>query len=185
MPDSKQLAGGERSDAPSGYRVEQAMAAWGAARARLLADDSGLENDQQMLEELLGDAEGDVNDILARLLRAARDAKAMADASAGLIEDMRTRKDRYARRNEAFRATAFAILDALGRKKVELPDLSASIRAGQPSVQITDEDAVPDLYVHMERRIDKQTIASVLKSGGEVPGAELSNSIPTLSIRTK
>ena len=31
---------------PSGYRVEQAMAAWGAARARLLADDSGLDQDE-------------------------------------------------------------------------------------------------------------------------------------------
>jgi hypothetical protein len=109
----------------------------------------------------------------------------MAEASAGLIEDMQTRKARFARRNEAFRATAFAILDALGRNRVELPDITASIRAGQPSVQITDPDAVPDLYVHMERKIDKQTIASVLKSGGEVPGAVLSNSLPTLALRTR
>ena len=175
----------EISRPPSGYRVEQAMAAWASARARLLADDSGLDQDEAALTELLGDAEGDVEDVLARLLRAARDAKAMAESAAGLIEDMQARKARFARRNEAFRSTAFAILDALGRKKVELPDLTASIRAGQPSVQITDEDAVPDLYVHMERRIDKQTIASVLKSGGDVPGAVLSNSLPTLSLRVK
>ena len=175
----------EISRPPSGYRVEQAMATWAAARARLLAEDSGLEGNEASLDELLGDAEGNVEDILGRLLRAARDAKAMAEASAGLIEDMQARKARYARRNEAFRATAFAIMTALDRVKLELPDLSASIRAGSPSVQITDEDAVPDLYVHMERRIDKQTIASVLKSGGEVPGAVLSNSLPTLSLRTR
>ena len=170
---------------PSGYRVEQAMAAWASARARLLAEDSGLEGNEASLDELLGEAEGDVEDVLARLLRAARDARAMAEASAGLIEDMQARKARFARRNEAFRATAFAILDALGRNRFELPDLTASIRAGQPSVQITDADAVPDLYVHMERKIDKQTIASVLKSGGEVPGAVLSNSLPTLALRVK
>jgi hypothetical protein len=170
---------------PSGYRVEQAMAAWASARARLLADDSGLEGNEASLDELLGEAEGDVEDILGRLLRAARDARAMAEASAGLIEDMQARKARFARRNEAFRATAFAILDALGRNRFELPDITASIRAGQPSVQITDEDAVPDLYVHMERKIDKQTIASVLKSGGEVPGAVLSNSLPTLALRVR
>ena len=170
---------------PSGYRVEQAMAAWQSARARLLAEDSALEHDQAALDELLGAEEGDIEDVLARLLRAARDAKAMAEASAGLIEDMQTRKARFQRRNEAFRATAFSILDALGRSKMELPDITASIRAGQPSVQITDEQAVPDLYVHMERRIDKQTIASVLKSGGEVPGATLSNSMPTLALRTR
>jgi len=175
----------EISRPPSGYRVEQAMAAWASARARLLAEDSALEHDQAALDELLGVEEGDIEDVLARLLRAARDAKAMAEASAGLIEDMRTRKDRFARRNEAFRATAFAILDALGRNRFDLPDITASIRAGQPSVQIVDEDAVPDLYVHMERKIDKQTIASVLRSGGVVAGAELTNGTPTLSVRTR
>jgi uncharacterized protein YgbK (DUF1537 family) len=173
------------SDAPSAWRVEQAMAAWQSARARLLADDSGLEQNEAALEELLGTAGGDIESVLARLLRAARDAKAMAEASAGLIEDMRARKERYQRRNEAFRGTAFAILDALGRSKFELPDITASIRAGQPSVQITNEDEIPDLYVELVRKIDKQTIASVLKSGGEVPGAVLSNSLPTLSLRTK
>jgi hypothetical protein len=175
----------ETSRPPSGYRVEQAMSVWTAARARLLADDSGLEHDEAALDELLGAAEADVEQVLARLLRAARDAKAMAEASAGLIEDMQARKARFARRNEAFRATAFAIMTALERSKVEMPDLTASIRAGQPSVQIVNEEEIPDLYVHMERRIDKQTIASVLKSGGEVPGAALSNSLPTLSLRTR
>ncbi len=170
---------------PSGYRVEQAMAAWQSARARLLSEDSALEHDQAALDDLLGDAEGDVEDVLARLLRAARDAKAMAEASAGLIEDMRARKERYQRRNEAFRSTAFAVMDALGRSKYELPDITASIRAGQPSVQIVSEDEIPDLYVELVRKIDRQTIASVLKSGGEVPGAVLSNSLPSLSLRTK
>ena len=63
--------------------------------------------------------------------------------------------------------------------------MTASIRAGQPSVQITNEDEIPDLYVHMERKMNKQVIASVLKSGGEVPGAVLSNSLPTLSLRVR
>ncbi len=170
---------------PSGYRIEQALATWAAARERLLAEDSGLEQDRAALDELLGGEAADVEEVLQRLLRAARDAKAMAEASAGLIEDMQARKARFARRNEAFRATAFAIMTALDRLKVELPDLTASIRAGQPSVQITDEDQIPDLYVHMERRIDKQVIASVLKSGGEVPGCVLSNSLPTLALRTR
>jgi hypothetical protein len=170
---------------PSGYRIQQALSVWSAARARLLSEDSALEHDQAALDELLGAEGGDVEDVLARLLRAARDAKAMAEASAGLIEDMQTRKARFLRRNEAFRATAFAILDALGRNRFDLPDITASIRAGQPSVQIVNEEEIPDIYVHMERKIDRQTIASVLKSGGSVPGASLSNSLPTLSLRVR
>ena len=172
---------------PSGYRVEQAMAAWASARARLLADDSGLDQDEAALTELLGDAEGDVEDVLARLLRAARDAKAMAESAAGLIEDTQARKARFACRNEAVRSGRRSPSSTRsGAKKSSFPTSPPSIRAGQPSVQITDEDAVPDLYVHLERRIDKQTIARVLKSGGDVPGAVLSNSLPTPpSLRTR
>ena len=43
---------------------------------------------------------------------------------------------------------------------------------------------MPDLYVHMERKIDKQTIASVLKAGGDAPpgASAVQNSLPTPSL---
>lgn len=170
---------------PSGYKVEQAMATWHAARARLLDEDSALEHDPASLDELLGAAEADIEEILARLLRAARHAMVMREACATQIEDMQARKARFTRRNETFRATAFAILDALGRSKIELPDLSASIRAGQPSVRIVSEEEIPEIYVHYERKIDRQTIASVLRSGQSVPGAEMANGNPSLTIRVR
>jgi hypothetical protein len=173
------------SDAPSGYRVEQALAAWMAARSRLLTEDSELAHDEAALSELLGPEEGDVELILARTLRAARHSKSMADAAAEQIEDMQARKARYLRRNETMRATAFAIMDAMGRTKVEFPDMTASVRAGQPSVIVTDEDAIPDIYVRTERKPDKSTILSALKSGLTVEGCELGNAPPSLSLRTK
>lgn len=171
--------------AASAFRIEQAMAAWQAARSRLLADDAELARDESALTDLLGPEEGEIDGILSRLLRSARHAKSMADAAAETIEEMQARKARYVRRNEAMRATAFAILDALGRSKFELPDLTASVRSGQPSVVVTDEDAIPDIYVRTERKIDRATILSALKSGLTVDGAELSNSGPSLMIRTK
>lgn len=171
------------SSEPSGWKIEQAMAAYQSARARLLADDPEL--NEATLSDMLG-AEGcDVMEAIAQLLRAARHAKAQADALSAMIDDMASRKARYLRRNDSMRGTVFAILDALGLAKVEFPDISASIRSGQPSVVITDEASVPDMYVELVRKIDKQTVASVLKSGGEVPGAMLSNSLPTLTLRTR
>lgn len=174
------------SNAPvSPWQIEQALSAWNSARTRLLQDDPSLEHDEAALSEWLGPVEGDVDSIIARLLRAARHAKSMADGAAELIEDMQARKSRYVKRNEALRATAFAIMDALGKSKVELPDITATVRSGQPSVVVTDEDAVPDIYVRTERKIDKATILSALKSGLTVEGCVLSNSLPTLSVRTK
>jgi hypothetical protein len=173
------------SGEPSAWKIEQAMATWQAARSRLLEEDAGLAHDETALTELLGSETGDIDAILARLLRGARHAKSMADAAAEQIEDMQTRKQRYQRRAESMRATAFAIFDAIGRAKMELPDMTVTIRAGQPSVIVTDEDAIPDIYVRVERKPDKATILSALKSGLTVDGCELSNSVASLSIRTK
>ncbi len=174
------------SDSPvSAWRIEQVMSAWASARARLLNEDVDLAHDEAALTELLGAEAGDVDSILARLLRAARHAKSQADAAGELIEDMQARKSRFMRRNEAFRGAAFAIMAVVEKQKIELPELTATIRKGQPSAVATNEEATPDIYVRIERKPDRATILSALKSGLTVEGWELSNSIPTLSIRTK
>jgi len=171
----------------SSYKVEQALSAWQSARSRLLSEDAELAHDEAALQLLLGDAEGDIQDILARLLRGAVHAGAMASAAADQIDAIKGRQDRYKRRAESMRATAFAILDAIGETKVELPDLTASIRKGTQSAMIVDEAAIPDKYVEIvtTRKIDKAVILSTLKAGEEVPGAFLSNGLASLSIRTK
>jgi hypothetical protein len=173
--------------APGGYRIEQALSSWMSARARLLSEDAELAHDEAAMTELLGAEDGNVQDILARLLRAAVHATSMASAAADQIEAIKGRQDRYKRRVEAMRATAYAILDAIGQVKVELPDLTASIRKGTQSAMIVDEAAIPDKYVEIvtTRKIDKAVILSTLRSGEEVPGAFLSNGMATLAIRTK
>ena len=173
--------------APSGYVVEQAMSAWQSARSRLLEDDPSLEQDEAALAEILGPKEGDVRDVLARTLRAAVHAESMMDAASERIESMQARFKRYQTRGQNLRALGFAIMDALGERKVELADLTAAIRAGREQVVITNLDAVPNIYIEeiIARRPDKATILSVLKSGGEVAGCEKTNGLPSLSIRMK
>lgn len=170
------------NDAPSSWKIQQALAVWNSARSRV-SDEVG--HDETELAELIGDETEDVEEVLTQLLRAARRSEAMASAVADMETDLGIRKARYKKRGVEFRATAFAIMTALERPKFELPDLTASIRAGQPGVRIIDEDAVPDIYARTERKIDKATILSALKSGLSVEGCELSNSLPTLSLRTK
>ena len=172
---------------PSGYRIESALAAWQSARARLLAEDPALEHDEAALVDLLGPEEGDVNEVLARLVRAALHAESMAGAAAERIEAMRERETRFKSRAQTMRGTAFAVMDAIGLRKLELEDVTASVRNGTPSVQVTDIDAVPDLYVEtvVSKKADKRTILAVMKTGAPVPGCELSNAMPTLTLRTR
>lgn len=173
------------SNPPSAWKVEQAMAAWQSARARLLADDADLAHDEAALTELLGPAEGDVRDILHRLIRAAAHAKSMAEAAAERAADLKAREDRFKRREQHARGTVMAIMEAMGEKKIELPDATASIKGGSQGVLITDETVLPDSCVKTERKPDKAAIGAKLKAGEAVPGAELANGMPSLQIRTK
>lgn len=173
-----------RVDPPSGWKIEQAMSVWHSVRARLLNEDAGLAHDEAALSDLLGHEEGDVRDVLARVLRAAKHAESMADAAKEQIADMKGRQDRYKRRSEQLRATGFAILDAIGETRVELADLTASVRAGVPSLILSEDAVLPDEYVLVTRAPDRAAIVAGLKQGAVIDGAVLSNGLPYLAIRS-
>ena len=173
--------------APSPFAIEQAMSVLLSARARLAADDPEMATDESLLADILGSDPDtcDAMDVLHRVLRAAVHAKDMAEAADARAKVITERRDRYKRRAEMLRGIGFAAMDALGTARVELPDLTASVATGRPSVVVTDEAAVPDTFIRMTRAPDKTLIAAALKAGETVPGAEMSNAMPVLSIRSK
>jgi len=173
------------SDAPSAYKTEIALSVWQSARARLLMEDESLEHDQQALEEILGQETGDVEDILARTIRAAVFAKSQAEAAGKMIDDLQAREKRYANRDRSLRATALAIMASMDWTKRETADFTVSVAPGSISVEVKDLDNIPDIYIEEIRKPDKASILSVLKSGGEVPGAELARGLPSLRVRTR
>ena len=66
------------------------------------------------------------------------------------------------------------------------PDFTASLRAVPPAVVIVDEEQIPrDYWKPQPPRLDRQGLSAALKSGSTVPGATLSNSQMTISVRTK
>jgi len=173
------------TEAPSAFKTEIALSVWQSARARLLMEDESLEHDQQAIEEILGQETGTVEDILARTVRAAVFAKSQAEAAGKMVDDLQAREKRYANRANALRGTALAIMSAMEWQKREAPDFTVSVLAPRPNVQITDPEAVPDIYAEIVRKLDKTTIGSVLKSGQKVPGAELVEGMPSISVRTR
>jgi hypothetical protein len=173
------------SDAPSAYKIEQALSVWQGARARLLMEDESLEHDQQALEEILGQETEEVEEALARTVRAAVFAKSQAEAASKMIDDLQARRQRYLNRDQSLRGTALAIMSAMEWKKREAPDFTVSIRAPHQSVKITDEAAVPDEYVKVTRTPDKTALMADLKVGVVIPGAELAEGLPSISVRTR
>jgi len=99
---------------------------------------------------------------------------------------MKTRLARLEERGAKKRQLALDAMSEVGLRKLEQPDFTASARAGSPSLVVVAEDAIPKSYwVPQPPKLDRQSLLAELKRGGEVPGTQLSNPRPTLSVRTK
>jgi hypothetical protein len=70
-------------------------------------------------------------------------------------------------------------------RKREAADFTASVLAPRQSVNITDEAVIPDDYVKVTRTPDKNALMADLTVGVVIPGAELVEGLPSISVRTR
>ncbi len=152
-------------------------------RENLLLQFPELAEDQQALEDTLEGATFAV-DIIADLIRAAREDEVYITALSLMIREVSDRKARFENRATRRRQTAQHLMDAIGIRKLEQPDFTAHIRATPPRVEIEDEDALPDSLCKTVRSPDRVAIKEALATGA-VAGAHLTNGSETLTVRTK
>jgi len=131
------------------------------------------------------ESETELPEFLARVVARMQDTDAKITGIGDLIASLKARCDRFEQRSDAMRALAFKVLVQAGVKKLELAAATLSIRAGTPRVIITDEARLPGEFVRVRTEPDKVRIKEHLARGEDVPGAEISNSEPVLSVRTK
>lgn len=131
------------------------------------------------------DGETDAAEIADRLLAELAEAEAMAEAIKAQEADMKARRQRFDMRGEAFRRQLLNLLDAVGEKKIERPRATVSRRAGLPSVQITDEAAIPSQLCKTTVAPDKTAIKAQLMAGETVPGAQIVVGDDGVTVRTK
>lgn len=166
--------------APNAWQLEQAMSAFQSARERMR-----VQSDDETLAELM-ETGADVQSLLLAVIRAAMEADAMAEMAKARLEDLQARKKRYETRYDTLRAVVFAVMDALGERKIEAPDFTVSIGKPRASLIVTDESEIPDEYWRIERRLDRAKLNDdVVKNGVVITGAMVANGVPSLTIRTK
>ena len=170
---------------PSAWQLEQAMSVLLATAARLRTEDSELMEDERLFADMLEGEGGDAMDVLDRVIRASIVATSFAKEAKERADAIAERAARYKARADNLRGCAFAALTALELPKVERPDFTASVRAGQASVFIEDDAAVPDAMCKITRTPDKTMIGVALRAGNVVPGAALLDGIPSLAVRTR
>lgn len=130
------------------------------------------------------ESETDMDALLTSIVRRIEDSKAMVIGTKDRAEELAARRKRFEDRIESLRNLAFKIMEAADVAKLELPEVTLSIRNVAPSVVITDEENLPDIACKFERKPDKAKIKELLATG-LVAGAVMTNGGKTLSIRIK
>lgn len=133
------------------------------------------------------ESETGFTELLREIERRRQDADALAGALAGTIAELEARSGRFERREKALRELAFKLLQAAELRKLELPEATLSIAAGQRKVLIVDEGAVlaRDDLCRIMRSPNMRRIKELITAGDHVAGAELSNAEPHLVVRVR
>jgi len=169
---------------PGPSTIERCVAAWQRTQAAIQAD-AELEGDEQAIAAA-ANADPRIlspGELLRRIIRGLVLCELREEEARIVAAFNRGAQRRYQRRAEWLRYELFEVLQALGRKSEATPYGTASIKAGLPSLVLTDEQALPDKYVKVVRVPDKLAIAADLKAGKFIPGAVLSNAMPVLALR--
>lgn len=127
-----------------------------------------------------------LHDIVAAIIRAAATDEALGEGLKSRIAEMQQRLTRFEDRAATRRRIARDVMIEADIKRITAPDFTISIRAGTPSVVVTDESTIPPKYWEpRDPQLNRQLLTADLKSGETVNGATLNNPEPVLSVRTK
>ena len=128
----------------------------------------------------------DLHEMIAAVIRSALVDEALHAGLRFRLDDMRERLSRLELRASKKRELALEAMTEVGLSKLEQPDFTASARAGSPALVVIAEEGIPEAYwLPQPPKLDRQAILGELKRGLEVPGAQISNPKPVLSVRTK
>jgi hypothetical protein len=141
--------------------------------------------DEELFDTL--DGECALTDALAQVIDSAENDRTLCDALGARIKEMQARQKRIEERIEHKREFAATVMESAGIKKLSLPAATVTLTPRSPKVIVTDEAALPAAYFTTPDppapRVDRRKLAEALKYGEDVPGALLSNSRPTITIR--
>ena len=128
----------------------------------------------------------DLHEMIAAVIRSALVDEALHAGLRFRVDDMKERLSRLELRATKKRQLALDAMTEVGLTKLEQPDFTASARAGSPALIVIAEDSIPEVYwLPQPPKLDRQAILGELKRGIEIPGAQMSNPKPVLSVRTK
>jgi hypothetical protein len=127
-----------------------------------------------------------LNELIAAIVRSALLDEALQAGLKSRMVDLRSRLTRFEERSSKKRRLVLEAMSDAGLAKLEQPDFTVSVRAGSPALLVVTEEIIPLQYwMPQPPKLDRQAILNDLKVGEEIPGVQLGNREPVLTVRTK
>lgn len=113
--------------------------------------------------------ETDIDHVVRRIHeQRARDEEMLAgikERKAALLE----RERRIAARADGAKALIGKVLRVARMTKLELPEVTYSVRDGKPALKVVDPEAVPDIFLRFKSEPDKAAINEAFADASELP----------------
>ena len=136
-----------------------------------------LDLDPQTVADTLEGMQGELQDKLRAVIAYALSMQAEADAQKAAAQRMAERARATAGRADGLLEYARTAMQSTGLPEVSTDEWAAKLAKKPPSVNITDLSAIPAAYMRQPEpppaAPDKKAIGDALKTGAQVPGAEL------------
>lgn len=144
-----------------------------------------LDIDSETLSDTLDGIVCEFNDKAVAILSFAENMNSDIDALSNEIKRLQARKKVFENRKARLREYLLYNMEKSGITKIECPQFTASLRKGVESVEIQDQNRLPDDYVSVEvvEKPDKAAIKRDLKAGKEIQGATLVRGATTIIIK--
>jgi hypothetical protein len=160
------------NNAPSSYKLEAAMSRYMQLRDQGQQEGWWPQDEEDALA--IVESETDVLEILDAYAERVMQRELLADRA-------RARAKRLEEGAEAYRRVVREIMQQIVGDKIQRPLYTASITYPRKPL-VTDEDALPKEFI--KESPDMIAIGKALRAGEEIPGAELRNPMPQLTLRT-
>lgn len=152
--------------------------------SKLLFSYPDIEEDVQLLADTI-EGETSLHEILEKALSARQEADMMVSAIKEREAALEARRKRYEAQSAAYKALMLSLMQYAAQDKVPLVTATLSISKGRTSVEVENEDELPQGTYSTKRVPDKAAIKRMIDAGETIPGASLKTSDDGLTIRTR
>lgn len=151
---------------------------------RLLTVHPDIAEDVELFADTLEGQTG-LYEILEKALSARQEADMMVSAIKEREAALEARRKRYEAQSSAYKALMLSLMQHASQDKVTLITATLSISKGRTSVEVDNEDELPQGFFATKKVADKAAIKKAIEAGEAIPGASLKISDDGLTIRTR